>query len=109
MPRFCNSCGRNVHDPDEHEVVEHPIVNNLEEIAAAKAAGREVEPNVIGVNKVRHCKRIKPIADESSVDLATGQRVVRRRYVPEPGTQRTRFNNARFVHESAFAPGGRLA
>lgn len=70
--RPCRDCGRDVHDPDEHE------------------------------GRPRVCKNLVLIADRTAVDLATGERVVREHYIPET-PQRTRQNNARFVHRATLA------
>lgn len=108
MARHCKECGRDVHDPDEHEKID---------VTSVDAAGDKV-----GLEKRRRCKNMVAVADQTAVDLRTGKRVVRSRYVPtkhitdENGEdaeiidlQRTRFNNTRRIHRETLAAQERQA
>jgi hypothetical protein len=81
--RICKRCGRKLYDPEKHTLVEFNIVDD---------EGKE-----------REC-HVRLIADDAAVDLATGERVVRRHIIPETA-QRTTQNNARYVPEDLFGPG----
>jgi hypothetical protein len=87
--RICKRCGRKLYDPDKHTLVEFNIVDD--------------EGRVVGKGKEREC-HVRLIADDAAVDLATGERVVRRHVIPET-PQRTAQNNARYVPEDLFGPG----
>jgi hypothetical protein len=107
MPRFCRDCGRDVHDPDEHEKIDVTIVDENDE--------------KVGVEKRRRCRNLVLVADQTAVDLVTGRRIVRNRYVPTKHVeidgeqvevmdpQRTRFNNTRRVHRDTLAAQDRSA
>ena len=89
--RLCGACKRPLYKDEFHEI---KTVTHVDEDSG----------DIVGKGIVRCC-RVRLIADETAVDLATGKRIVRRHVVPET-PQRTKANNARFVPEAAFAPGG---
>lgn len=96
MARPCGVCHRDVHDPDEHELVR-----------AGKA-------------RWHVCKNLVLVAEQSARDLVTGERRVLNRYVPEKtvtvtdrktgetedvqvlDTQRTRQNHTRWAHRDTL-------
>jgi len=76
--KFCKLCGRDRHDPDEHELVK------------------------VGRNRRRVCKNLVLVAEQSARDLVTGERRVIKRYVPD-NPQRTAANRTRWVHRGTLA------
>lgn len=113
MARICNRCGRP--RTAEHHKVTKAIGPFMQHDGTARNGSPKLTLRNAG-RRVYTCKT-RLIADERTTDLLTGETHVRRHYVPKdeqegpglPAFQRTRRNNARSVHESAFAPGGRYA
>lgn len=92
--RACGLCGRDVHDPDEHDLVVVPV------------------PNSRRKHRYHVCKNMVTIAEQSARDLVTGERRVIKRYVPTKTVgdelevidiQRTAQNRTRSIHKDALA------
>lgn len=77
MARWCSACGRDVHDPDEHELVK------------------------VGPARYHTCKNLVLVGERAARDLVTGERRVLRRFVPET-PQRTKMNLTRWVHRDTL-------
>jgi hypothetical protein len=92
--KYCKVCGRDRHDPEEHDVVRIPTP--------------------AGEVRRRRCKNLVIVAEHAARDLVTGERRVIKRYVPErqleidgetttvPDPQRTQANQARWVHRDTL-------
>lgn len=113
MARICSRCGR------PRDGKHHKITKAITPFMQHDGTMRSGHPRLTLRNpgrKIYTCKT-RLIADERTTDLLTGESHVRRHYVPRaeqegeglPAFQRTKRNNARSVHESAFAAGGRYA